>query len=522
MVAPPIPVLLERLCTALGRSAPNECKFIRYLDRRPRGDQVHKPIVRTALVIAASLCLASCGQPPQVGSSTATSKSTAPAPTVHDSSSHAAPAVATSSASSTPRNPKTRRGHEASSSSQQLADPLVSVDAGSFLKSTLETPTVGARLDPAPLNSLVVPEAVTKGELEKRLGPLSAEFKPMVALYTNTTYGSIAPDQSVTPYYTKVMVWAMIAKGVPVDPDANYGAILNSAGKTVRATVSPNGHCDGVWIVNALTGTYIWMGIRFVGDQLPGRSGLCAPGVGLNDSSKCAECDPRITQTPRAITAATSKPVMPRSTRPSGITCHHDPPVIAAVTIAPTSTARNASPPIPARMRPAPPRIHGVCAGGRSRAPRPGPPERRSGWLPGAPFRCRWGRSPIVLGEGDDAGQADHPQRQKDGSRADRGDESPAHQPDQERRRTHRQSDHSDVEGPCSGGVDVFRDSLHAVAPAAQRLTTEQHVQGDDRGGRRQATEHRQPAEHRGPMPNRACGSGLGMLRPWCGRQPQI
>lgn len=102
-----------------------------------------------------------------------------------------------------------------------------------------------------------MPEAVTEGELEKQLGPLSAEFKPMVALYTNTTYGSIAPDQSVTPYYTKVMVWAMIAKGVPVDPDANYGAILNSAGKTVRATVSPNGHCDGVWIVNALTGTYM-------------------------------------------------------------------------------------------------------------------------------------------------------------------------------------------------------------------------------------------------------------------------
>lgn len=79
----------------------------------------------------------------------------------------------------------------------------------------------------------------------------------MVALYTNTTYGSIAPDQSVTPYYTKVMVWAMIAKGVPVDPDANYGAILNSAGKLFEQLFRPNGHCDGVWIVNALTGTYM-------------------------------------------------------------------------------------------------------------------------------------------------------------------------------------------------------------------------------------------------------------------------
>lgn len=32
----------------------------------------------------------------------------------------------------------------------------------------------------------------------------------------------------MTPYYTKVTVWAMIAKGVPVDPDANYGALRRS------------------------------------------------------------------------------------------------------------------------------------------------------------------------------------------------------------------------------------------------------------------------------------------------------
>lgn len=102
-----------------------------------------------------------------------------------------------------------------------------------------------------------MPLGIAKAELERRFGPLPSAFKPSLALYTDTTYGDIQTDNTVKPYYTKVLVWAFVASNVPADPSANYGAALGPDGKAYPASVAPNARCNSVWTVDATTGKYM-------------------------------------------------------------------------------------------------------------------------------------------------------------------------------------------------------------------------------------------------------------------------
>lgn len=222
----------QRLHSSVGRPRSDEHSRIPSLDTVTCGGEMYK-LARVAAACGVIL-VASCAVPPAVSSA---------------SGGQGVAAITTDGQTST-------IDGETSDSSTATGS-IAPVDPALILHSSVVNPTVGARLDPAPEGSSAVSVDVARAELERRFGPLTSAFEPSLALYTNTTYGEIQTDDSVKPYYTKVLVWAFIATDVPADPTANHGAALGADGKAHPASIAPNARCNAVWTVDATTGKYM-------------------------------------------------------------------------------------------------------------------------------------------------------------------------------------------------------------------------------------------------------------------------
>lgn len=131
----------------------------------------------------------------------------------------------------------------------------ISVPGNELLTTSLSSPEAGAYLSPPNVSSAAVSEAQAQKTVEAISGPLNASFTPKLALYTNTTYGTIGSNQSVQPSYTNVLVWAFVSH-TPYSP-GNGGAMVGPNGQPMTATLPSGTMCDGVWLVDATSGKYM-------------------------------------------------------------------------------------------------------------------------------------------------------------------------------------------------------------------------------------------------------------------------
>ncbi len=136
----------------------------------------------------------------------------------------------------------------------KAAATVGTVNPRDYLAATETYTTLGATLSRPPTGSSAVSEAVARHNIESAIGPIQPAFVSELALYTNTAFGEIQRDNSVSPTYTGVLVWAFLADGVYA---GGSGAMVGPDGQSIAATMPQGTACRAIWLADATTGEYL-------------------------------------------------------------------------------------------------------------------------------------------------------------------------------------------------------------------------------------------------------------------------
>lgn len=113
------------------------------------------------------------------------------------------------------------------------------------------------RLEPAPVQALAIAEKIARTNLETVVGPLTADFSPHLALYTNTDYGLIDPDGSIQPTFVRRLVWAYVATGLKPSQVNTPGGLVGQGGASANTAGADEVTCEAVWLTDGTTGEYL-------------------------------------------------------------------------------------------------------------------------------------------------------------------------------------------------------------------------------------------------------------------------